>query len=236
MSDFNWLNKVCWFTELNEEASFSSLPVSFGFDRVQKKPEDGHLYAITKQVHGTKIVDASMLKSPMDILPEADGIFTSQRKKIAIATADCIPVLFTDIDGTFVMALHAGWRGLTAGILQKGLAIFREKNIPIENVRALVGPCISPGMYEVGEDVFNAFQSKTMGLSHDEFLLCFGKGRKDRWHVDLALGAVFLLVHEGLSPHSISVYRSCTYLHPLLWPSFRREGQSAGRLYSWISR
>ena len=71
-----------------------------------------------------------------------------------IKIADCMPVLFAARDGTGVGAAHAGWRGLSAGVLENTVSAMRAD--PSEIV-AWMGPCIGPKAFEVGEDVRDAF-------------------------------------------------------------------------------
>ncbi|WP_346833551.1 peptidoglycan editing factor PgeF [Pseudomonas abietaniphila] len=103
-----------------------------------------------KQVHGINIVEAS----PAEVL-QADASW-SQTPGVActIMTADCLPALFCNRQGTQVAAAHAGWRGLAAGVLEAAVDSFADA--PSE-VMVWLGPAIGPQAFEVGPEVRDAF-------------------------------------------------------------------------------
>lgn len=109
-----------------------------------------------QQVHGTRVValDAA----------SADGVAadacTTVESGVActIMVADCLPVLFTDETGHRVAAAHAGWRGLSAGVLERTLEAFAADG-GTRRVMAWLGPCIGPDAFEVGDEVRAAFEA-----------------------------------------------------------------------------
>src|SRR5262245_10067352 len=99
-----------------------------------------------KQVHGTRVLN---LDEKNDSL-EADGAYTRSSGVVcAVGAADCMPVLLTDEAGSVIAAVHAGWRGLSAGVIEAALL---RMNAPAEKVLAWLGPAIGPAVYEVGVD------------------------------------------------------------------------------------
>ena len=93
---------------------------------------------------------------------EGDALYTSSANKVcAIMTADCLPVLFSTIDGTEVGAAHGGCRGLCQGVLQQTLAQFKASN---EKIIAWLGPAIGPNAFEVGAEVRLAFVEKNIAF------------------------------------------------------------------------
>jgi len=104
-----------------------------------------------KQVHGIKVFDAdSGIAST-----EADACMTRQAGSVcAVLTADCLPVLFCDLDGSVVAAAHAGWRGLVGGMLEATVAAMQ---VPADSVMAWLGPAIGAQAFEVGDEVREAF-------------------------------------------------------------------------------
>lgn len=105
-----------------------------------------------QQVHGTAVVDAA---TSTGRAPVADGTYARVAGVVcAVMTADCLPVMLCDRRGSVVAAVHAGWRGLLAGILEQAVAAM---NVPTESVLAYLGPAIGPQAFEVGDDVRSAF-------------------------------------------------------------------------------
>jgi len=104
------------------------------------------------QVHGIHVVDAGDIEG----VPEADASITTQARVVcAIMTADCLPVLFSDVTGRVVGAAHAGWRGLANGVLENTVAQMRDAGAG--EIIAWMGPAIGPEYFEVGEEVVQAF-------------------------------------------------------------------------------
>ena len=104
------------------------------------------------QVHGTNVVDAAQVSGSVD----ADASFTTARGVVCLVqTADCLPVLFCDVDGRVVAAAHAGWRGLLNGVLEQTVAAMRGAGAG--EILAWLGPAIGPLQFEVGAEVRQAF-------------------------------------------------------------------------------
>lgn len=183
------------------------------------------------QVHGAQILPAPFL-SKGESLPPGDGLFLWDKVgAVAVETADCVPVLVGSAQHPFVMAVHAGWRGLSQGILLRAWDIAMQHGIPSEDLYAVVGPAIGAGKFEVGPEVVAAFsRADTPGL-----LWSLLKGAEDRWQLDLQQLTVFSLLQMGFSAAHLSVVRSCTYLEIEQWYSYRRDGAESGRNWSWVS-
>lgn len=121
-----------------------------------------------QQVHGTSVADLTQQTLDGTV---ADACMTAQTGvACTIMVADCLPVLFTDVDGRFVAAAHAGWRGLAHGVLKNTLNEVKKQSeshfIPLAGVKvaydaskiiAWLGPCIGPTAFEVGDEVRAAF-------------------------------------------------------------------------------
>jgi polyphenol oxidase len=113
-----------------------------------------------QQVHGR---DAIALDTHASDGTRADGCFTRERGiACTIMVADCLPVLFTDEQGSVVGAAHAGWRGLAGGVLE---SVVHEMGAVPESLLAWLGPCIGPEAFEVGGDVKAAFESQAPSAS-----------------------------------------------------------------------
>jgi YfiH family protein len=175
-----------------------------------------------RQVHGTRVVNATTMQ---DI--EADGSFTHGPGRVcAVMTADCLPVLLCDRQGTRVAALHAGWRGLVGGVLEAGVAAL---GLAAEEIVAWLGPAISQDNFEVGPEVRQAF------LAVDrEAAACFKPGLGDRWQADLYGLARHRLARVGVRQVVGGNY--CTVRQSTWFYSHRRDGR-CGRMAAliWLS-
>ena len=110
------------------------------------------------QVHSAKAVVA---EAPWgDGRHEADGVATATPGLVCCAlSADCAPILFADPQARVVAAAHAGWRGALGGIVAATVAQMVELGAEPARITAVVGPCIAPASYEVGEDFLQAFMA-----------------------------------------------------------------------------
>ncbi|AOD16490.1 peptidoglycan editing factor PgeF [Xanthomonas fragariae] len=147
---------------------------------------------------------------------------------LAILTADCLPVVLAAIDGSEVAAAHAGWRGLADGMLERSVAAMRT---PPQHVVAWLGPAAGPQVYEIGEDVFNAF------VAHDaQAQTAFVATCPGHWLVDLYALARQRLQHAGVPLSAIHGGGLCTISDPQRFFSHRRDRRS-GRMatLAWIA-
>ena len=104
-----------------------------------------------KQVHGVRVVDAASAAPGV----QADASFTTARNIVcAVMAADCLPVLLADEHGEAVGVAHAGWRGLSAGVIEATVASI---GLPAQRLLVWLGPAIGPRAYEVGGEVQDAF-------------------------------------------------------------------------------
>ena len=177
------------------------------------------------QVHGQTAVDAGRIgvQGPAKG-GEADAAYTDQPGVIcAVLTADCLPVLLCDRHGTRVAAVHAGWRGLAAGIVERTLDALR---LPGEQLLAWLGPAIGPAAYEVGDEVRDAFVVQNAAAAG-----AFQPGRPGHWWMDLYQLARQRLRAQGVS--SISGGNHCTWHEADNFYSYRRDGIT-GRMASVI--
>ena len=167
---------------------------------------------IGRQVHGGDVAvhdrapDPNAFADPGPALPEVDGQATS-RARLAplVMVADCLPVALAGRRG--VAMVHCGWRGLVAGIVERGA-------VAVEATAAAIGPGIGPCCYEVGDEVLAAFED-------------LGEGVSDGRMLDLREVTRRVLEREGLG--SIEVSELCTRCRPELFYSHRRDGPRTGR-------
>jgi YfiH family protein len=175
-----------------------------------------------KQTHS---VDVVTLEN--DARRDADAAVTRTPGYIAtVMTADCLPILLCNRQGSEVAALHAGWRGLQAGIIQATLSAMQS---PGADLMAWIGPGISQACFEVGDEVHAAFVAADPASAS-----CFQANRPGHWLCDLGGIAASWLIglgvrHVARSPH-------CSYRDAGLFYSYRRENVT-GRMASliWIN-
>ena len=147
---------------------------------------------------------------------------------LCISTADCIPVLCYDSRNQVIAAVHAGWRGTVARIVEKTLAQMQGcYGTDPADVHAVIGPGISLQSFEVGDEVYDAFS--VAGFDMDRIARRYSK-----WHIDLWEANRLQLVSKGVSPAHIEVSGVCTYLQNEDFFSARRLGIRSGRILTGI--
>jgi YfiH family protein len=177
-----------------------------------------------RQVHGTAVVEAD----DTDGSPEADAAVARRPGRVCAAlTADCLPVLLCDEEGTTVAAVHAGWRGLCSGVIEQTL---QAMDRPPAALLAYLGPAIGPAAYEVGVEVRQAFVA-----ADPEAVAAFAPGKPGKFYADLYALARARLARSGVA----RVYGGgfCTYTERERFYSYRRDGVT-GRMASliWMER
>ena len=176
------------------------------------------------QVHGTRVVAAA--GTPPGT--EADGSFTDRTGVVcAVLTADCLPVFLCDRAATRVAVVHAGWRGLAAGVVEQGLAAMGVSlDMSGDQVFAWLGPAIGPQAFEVGDEVRQAFVSR-----QPEAAAAFRKNTSGRYYADIYALARLRLTAAGVTQVYGGEY--CTYTESQRFFSYRRDGQT-GRMAALI--
>ncbi|KTC90038.1 peptidoglycan editing factor PgeF [Fluoribacter dumoffii] len=150
------------------------------------------------------------------------AISRSKNHPLVILTADCLPIMLCNVQGTEVAAVHAGWKGLAHGIIENTLE--KMESSPTD-VLAWIGPSICQNCYEVGEEVYQTF-THTYPLSKQGFKPVNGK-----WLANLPLIAEIILAAKGIK----GVYQSglCTFELKNELYSYRRTAQT-GRIATLI--
>lgn len=175
-----------------------------------------------KQVHGTAVVEAQA----DGLVRTADACFSSKPGQGCIVmTADCLPVLFTNTQGTRVAAAHAGWRGLAAGVLEQTLKAFD----PQDRILAWLGPAIGPLAFEVGAEVKQIFVQQDQ--SAEEAFRPSPTHPQDRFLADIYQLARIRLLAAGVV--AITGGEHCTFSDTQSFFSYRRDGVT-GRMASLI--
>lgn len=174
--------------------------------------------AWAKQVHS-----ATVLPAAAGSCGEGDALVSGDPGlALAVATADCVPVLLAGPAG--VAAVHAGWRGLAAGVLP---AAVRAATPAPDRWTAWIGPAIGACCYEVGDDV----AERVAAASSPEIVT---QGPAGRPHLDLSAAARRQLAAAGVG--TIHLLLHCTRCDAERLASFRRDGKAAGRNYAFVWR
>jgi YfiH family protein len=176
------------------------------------------------QTHSHRLIKLNATTA-QNVDADASWIDTNKRTCV-VMTADCLPVLVTDKQGSFVAAIHAGWRGLKDGIIEKSIQqICAELAIDSDQLLVWLGPCIGPEAFEVGDDVRDEFLAENPLSSH-----AF-KAANSKWLADLQQLAILRLA--PFSGITISADKSCTFSEADRFYSYRRDGKT-GRLATFI--
>lgn len=241
-SSLDQLAAMNWQTKL---ASPHSAPFTWGIATGKDADDILSRASHALQVHGRTVLPATNAQSPDKRQtgargvsgetewqrPEADGVFSIRPGEVvAVKTADCLPILFSATGLLpFSMAIHAGWRGFCAGIIDEGLNQAARNGISPADLSVVIGPAISTHRFEIGPEVLDALIDHSGPAIAAQFMQ---KGVSDRWHADLQTAAVIDLMKHGVKPQNMTVVRVCTFESGL--PSYRREGKGCGRLVSWV--
>lgn len=191
-------------------------------------PERPRLFVIPRQTHTTNVRVITDVPTQED-LQDVDAVVTHLKDVcLCVSTADCVPVLIYDKVREVIAAVHAGWRGTVGRIVEKTLELMKSQyGTDGKDVIACIGPSISLESFEVGDEVYTAFEEAGFDMS------CIAR-RYKKWHLDLwEANRLQLLAHGVLSEH-IEVVGICTYQQHDDFFSARRLGIRSGRILSGI--
>jgi len=200
----------------------SFLPLNFidyDFGTRHSTPPTG--IVTVHQVHSARVVSNRGVSPPAENARiDADAIIENTPGiAIGIRTADCVPVLLADPVRRAVAAIHAGWRGTAACIVQAAIrSMAADFGARPEDIHAAIGPAIGSCCYQVGPEVAREFGVIAPGSVH----------------LDLASINARQLEGAGVLKQNISTVPHCTMCNPDDYHSFRRDRQAAGRMLSWI--
>lgn len=187
-----------------------------------------------RQVHGVAALrlDHTTPEHP----PEpADAAWTTEPGiACTVQVADCLPVLLATRDGRAVAAAHAGWRGLSAGVIEATLAAMAQgAGVAAGEVVAWLGPCIGREAFEVGAEVLPAFGREARPADQPGFRWAPRPDGSPRWRADLGLLAEERLRAAGVP--AVALHGSCTVSDASRFFSFRRDGVT-GRMAAAVWR
>jgi polyphenol oxidase len=178
-----------------------------------------------KQVHGDRTIDASEMNetSPQ---AEADALVSRSMGApwaVGVRVADCVPVLVADTDSGDVVAIHAGWRGVVAGVVRGAVAQLGGRTL-----LAAIGPCIGGCCFEVHRSVAEAIAGASGGAA------VVARWDGDKAWVDLRAAVRAQLTALDSKNVRIEDVAGCTKHEPSRFHSFRRDGDRSGRMLAAI--
>ena len=172
------------------------------------------------QVHSSKIISAKRA----GCYESSDGIINIGGNLVcSIKVADCLPIYFINTISKTIGLVHAGWRGLSLGIINEYINNVKKNNERASDNYVLIGPSIKKCCFKIQNDVLNHFDSRFYSKINDK-----------HYQVDLQEWAVNQIMNLNIKKDKIFVIDKCTYCNKDLYESFRRDGDAAGRMYALL--
>jgi hypothetical protein len=187
------------------------------------------------QVHGagTLTFEEPARERRNSVLGTGDAVLTCRPNVLLlVASADCVPILLADPATGWIAAVHAGWRGTAARVLDAALDALAAHGVEPDNLRAAFGPSVSRDRYEVGPEVVAALRKAYRGVEVPEEAVRGGRG--DRAYVDVAAFNAAALRARGIRADRTTASGLCTASTPDL-ASWRRDGSRTGRVLTGIA-
>ena len=191
-------------------------------------PERPRVIVIPRQTHTTNVQVINDVPTPEE-LQDVDAVVTQLKDFcLCVSTADCVPILLYDKEKEVVAAVHAGWRGTVGRIVEKTIEVMKSQyGSEGKNIVACIGPSISLESFEVGDEVYAAFEEAGFDMTRIA-------RRYEKWHLDLWEANRVQLLANGVLPEHIEVAGICTFQHHEDFFSARRLGIKSGRILSGI--
>jgi YfiH family protein len=189
----------------------------------------------SSQVHGARVVRAYEAHTPEaevppwinGVLGEADAVIVRGGQTAGVRVADCVPVLVGDLVSGEAAAIHAGWRGVVAGVIGAALAALGDSRAPRA---AAIGPSIGPCCFEVGNDV-----ARQIADACGDPQVVAREAPNGKAFVDLRRAVRAQLRAHGLGDGDIEDVPGCTRCDAERFFSFRRDGEKSGRHLAVVS-
>ena len=206
----NFFSKKFFIQKNIEELDFSLL-----------KEYDQKYFLIPKQTHSKNIV----FSNKPGQFDNCDGVFTSNPRVVCvIKVADCMPIFFAHQSGPFYGVVHAGWKGLTKGILKGTPVFFKDHKLQLNEIDIYIGPSIQKCCFEVSNDIIDKFPSWSIRPK-----------RSGKFMVNLQKIAFDDLRSIGFDKKRIKVDSDCSFCKKNNYYSYRRDGEKTGRMIGTIT-
>lgn len=187
------------------------------------------------QAHTDKVVRVDETST---VNQHADASYSTTKNVIcAVLTADCLPLLLCNREGSAVAAIHAGWRGLASGIVENTVkALMHFTGTEPKDIMVWMGPAIGPGVFEVGPDVYDAFVSRTKLAKKAFYELPVNNTQNHNKNNKKWLANMYVLARQCLARMDIKLVfggEFCTVTQYQRFYSYRRDKET-GRMASLI--
>ena len=197
-------------------------------------------FIIPHQTHGSKVlkVDDDFLaldhSTTIETMYGIDAVITNKKGKfICATTADCVPILIYDNNRKAIAAIHAGWKGTSARIVENTISeMEKQYGSSAKDMIVAIGPSINIDHYEVGDEVIETFKDNGYDMSDSE--VCFQKQSSSKYHINLKEINRRALIRLGVPQESIETTELCTYERDDLFFSARRQTEHSGRMLTGI--
>ncbi len=207
--------------------------------RLTAAGETPRIVLAARQVHGADVVSPADpawtgldWHDGVERLPVADALVSASADVVlTIRTADCVPILLVAPVARAVAAVHAGWRGLLAGVVERSVTALADGyGARPDTVQAAVGPAICGTCYEFGAEHQREFVAR-YGVEAEAG---WRPGTSGHGYLDVRRLATIALARAGLDPATVRIVGPCTAEHPDALHSYRRDGGGAGRQLSYV--
>jgi len=188
------------------------------------------------QVHGrvTLTFEEPARRRRTSILGIGDAVLSNQPNVLlVVASADCVPIVLVDPVSGWIAAVHAGWRGTAARVLDAALDALEARGVRVAGLHAAFGPSISGERYEVGPEVVTTLREAYRGVAVP--VDSVRAGDADRAFVDVAAFNAAALRARGIRAERMAISDLCTHATMGI-PSWRRDGAATGRILTGIVR
>ena len=185
------------------------------------KEFDQKHFLIPKQTHSKNLFFSN---NPGQI-DNCDGVFTSNPRVVClIKVADCMPIFFAHKSMPFYGVVHAGWKGLTKGILKGTSIFFTEHKLKLNEIDIYIGPSIQKCCFEVSKDIIDKFPSWSIRPK-----------KSGKFMVNLQKIACEELKSIGFDKKRIKINSDCSFCKKNNYYSYRRDGEKTGRMIGVIT-
>tara|TARA_B100000401_G_scaffold216231_1_gene145971 strand:- start:82 stop:651 length:570 start_codon:yes stop_codon:yes gene_type:complete len=183
----------------------------------------------------SKLVTINQIHSPEIAIVDspgfydfADGIINKGGNLVcSIKVADCLPLFFVNGSSKTIGLVHAGWRGISSGIIENFVNSIVVCNENVSDFYVLIGPSIQSCCFEITDDVLDHFDSRF-----------YASIKTNKYKVDLQAWTLDQLTKFGFNREKIKNINKCTYCLSGLYDSYRRDGLNSGRMYAlagWLN-